>query len=161
MTDGWAAALEATAIAGALRGSVWAYPLINTGHLLGIALLVGAILPLDLRLLGLWPNTALAPLWQVLTRTAGVGLGLAVVCGALLFVTRAAAYVESTLFLTKMALVGVGTVNALLLHLLWYRHDPRPRTTAHPLPRRVRVHALVSLLTWLTVLVSGRLIGYF
>lgn len=46
------AALEASTWATALSGSLWVYPLINAGHLLGIALLVGAIVPMDLRLLG-------------------------------------------------------------------------------------------------------------
>ena len=49
-----AVVLEQGALAQALAGSVWWYPLINAGHILGIALLVGGIIPLDLRLLGLW-----------------------------------------------------------------------------------------------------------
>ena len=43
------AALEATALSQALRASIWLYPLVNTGHVVGIALLFGAIVPLDLR----------------------------------------------------------------------------------------------------------------
>ena len=70
MSPDWLVALEATALAGALRGSVWAYPLVNAAHILGVALLVRGILPLDLRLLGAW---------RVLTRMAGAGLGLAIV----------------------------------------------------------------------------------
>ena len=52
--DEWLAALEATAIARELRASVWAYPLVNAGHRLGIALLLGAMVALDLKLLGAW-----------------------------------------------------------------------------------------------------------
>lgn len=51
MLGQWLAALEATELARALRDSVWIYPLVNAGHILGVALLVGSIVPLDLRLL--------------------------------------------------------------------------------------------------------------
>ena len=74
MIEEWPAALEATPLATALRGSVWVYPLVNAAHILGVALLVGSIVPLDLRLLGVWRSVPLTPLWGVLTRTAGAGL---------------------------------------------------------------------------------------
>jgi hypothetical protein len=153
--------LEATALAQALRGSAWAYPLVNAGHIFGVALLVGGIVPLDLRLLGLWRAMPLAPLWQVLTRTAAVGLLLAVVCGALLFSTRAAAYVHSSLFVSKMLLVAVGMVNAAALHLTGFRSlQDLPAADLH-IPMRIRIAAGISLTAWLTALVLGRLVGYF
>src|SRR5512145_1609747 len=89
MIGEWLADLEATALAQALRDSVWTYPLVNAGHILGVALLVGSIVPLDLRLLGAWRSVPLAPLWEILTRTAGAGLVLAMVFGVLLFIIPA------------------------------------------------------------------------
>jgi uncharacterized YccA/Bax inhibitor family protein len=161
MIDDCIAALEATALARALRGSVWAYPLVNAGHILGVALLVGAIVPLDMRLLGVWSSAPLAPLWRVLTRTAGVGLVLVFVCGALLFITRARDYVHSGLFITKMVFVGIGLANALVLH----RTISDDRLLKQPAPNNaswpVRCGACMSLVAWLVVLVLGRLIGYF
>ena len=111
------AAVELSAPVAALRGSVWAYPWVNAGHILGVSLLFGAIVPLDLKLLGMWPSLPLAPLQRVLTRTAAVGLGLASTCGALLFATRARAYADSYLFLSKMIVVAIGVGNALLVHM--------------------------------------------
>src|SRR5687768_18191269 len=105
MIEEWAAAMEATELAVALRNSVWSYPLVNAAHILGIALLVGSIVPLDFRLLGAWRSVALAPLWSVLTRTAGAGLVLAIIFGVLLFITRATEYVASNLFVAKMLVV--------------------------------------------------------
>lgn len=158
MIADWPSVLEATALAAALRGSAWAYPLVNAGHILGVALVVGSIVPLDLRLLGVWRSLPLAPLWQVLTRTAAVGLGLAILCGVLLFITRASAYVQSPLFIAKMILVGVGMANALALH----GTIPNPyRTAAAKMPWRVRFAAGVSLAAWLAALVLGRMVGYF
>ena len=161
MVESWTAALEATALARTLRSSVWAYPLINAGHLLGVALLLGGILPLDLKILGMWPSAPLLPLWRVLTRTAAVGLGLAVVCGALLFSTRAAAYAASVFFIAKMGVVAVGTVNALALHVCACRRGRGVSWEANGLPGYVRWSAGLSLAAWFTALILGRLVGYF
>jgi len=54
----------------ALRASRWVYPLVNAGHIAGIALLVGAILPRDLRLLGAWRSVPLDLLSRVLLPVA-------------------------------------------------------------------------------------------
>ena len=160
MTD-WTAALEATSLARALRASTWAYPLINAGHILGVALLVGAIVPLDLRLLGFWQSMPPAPLWRVLTRTAMVGLVLLVICGALLFIARASEYVRSGLFLSKMVFVAVGLANALVMHAMLWNEENQDRSVPMKAPFRVRIAAGVSLITWLTALLLGRLVGYF
>ena len=98
-----------------LRYSTWAYPPVNACHILGIALLVGAVFSLDLRLLRAWRNAPLAPLWHVLTRVAATGLLIAAVCGVLLFATRATEYAQSPLFLTKLLVVAVGVFNAVSL----------------------------------------------
>lgn len=160
MTGELFATLEATALAGALRGSIWAYPLVNAGHLLGVALVVGAIVPLDLRLLGLWASVPLPPLWRVLTRTAAAGLALVVGCGVLLFITRATAYAESSLFLSKMVVVLVGTANALVLRSRAHRDLFRSAAPV-AVPVRVKLMAAVSLAAWLCALTLGRLVGYF
>lgn len=152
--------LEASALATALSGSVWMYPLINAGHVLGVALLVGAIVPMDLRLLGAWRAVPLAPLCRVLAGCAAAGLLLAAVCGALLFVTGASDYAASRLFVTKMALVALATTNALALRLSGFHACLRAADAGQALPHRVRAGAAVSLLAWLVVLILGRLVGY-
>jgi hypothetical protein len=157
----WLAGLEAMPLAAALRNSVWAYPLVNAAHIAAIALLVGSIIPLDLRLLGVWRSVPLGPVWHVLTRSAGAGLALAIVFGALLFSTRATEYASSGYFVAKIAVVGVAIANAVLLRLM------APTGLTHMLlatdmpPGRVQVAAGVSLLAWLTALTLGRLVGYF
>ena len=155
MLEGWAAALEATSLATELRNSVWCYPLVNAGHIFGIALLVGSVVPLDLRILGVWSAVPLTPLSLVLTRIASVGLFLAVLFGALLFITRPTEYVASNLFITKMAAVLTGTVNALTFPTTEKAaDDQRP-------PFRSRFGAVLSLAMWLTAVTLGRLVGYF
>ena len=161
MIEQWAAALEATELAAALRNSVWSYPLVNAAHILGVALLVGSIVPLDLRVLGAWRFVPLGPLWQILTRTAAVGLSLAIIFGTLLFITRATEYVASNLFIAKMLVVATGTANVLTLRIL-----PSPHASEIASPHAkpllsLRLAAGISLATWLTALTLGRLVGYF
>lgn len=74
----WLVALEGASLATALRNSGWAYPLFNTGHILGIALLVGGSAPLSLRILGAWKSIPLEPWRKALSRTADTGFLLAV-----------------------------------------------------------------------------------
>jgi hypothetical protein len=91
-------ALVASAPAQWLRFSRWGYAAVNTTHVLGIALLVGAILPLDLRLLGFWRSVGLESLARVLVPVAATGLCLAIATGAFLFIMRADEYAAINLF---------------------------------------------------------------
>jgi hypothetical protein len=161
MIGEWTAALEATQIATALRNSIWSYPLVNTAHIFGVALLIGSVVPLDLRLLGLWGSVSLAPLWTVLTRTAGIGLVVAIIFGALLFITRATEYVASDLFIAKMFLVLLGTANTLMLRMPTEAQESHIASTRVKPSARLRVVAGISLAAWLSALTLGRLIGYF
>ncbi len=144
-----AATLEATALAQFLKGSRWIYPLVNAGHIFGIALLVGAVIPLDLTHSGLLKRIDPRAAASLLQPFALTGLLLAFFCGALLFITQAGDYLGNPIFLAKMVLVAAATLNAVL-HL----RIERARGSA------VRAIALVSLAIWPTVLLLGRLVGY-
>ena len=161
MIGEWLTALEATALASTLRDSVWVYPLVNAGHILGVALLVGSIIPLDLRLLCAWRSVPLAPLWRVLTRTAAAGLGLAIVFGSLLSITRATEYAASGFFIAKMAVVAAATVNALALRIVAPDELSRMQSVPVKPSRRIRLAGGLSLVAWVTALTLGRLVGYF
>lgn len=153
------AGLQATALSQALRASLWLYPLVNTGHVVGIALLFGAIVPLDLRLLGAWRGVPLHLLARVLVPVAVAGLLLAAGTGALLFATRPLDYAGEPLFGLKMVLVALAVANAL-----WLRRSPRwgamqAGAEVAALPGW-RLAGLLSIGLWLAVLTAGRLIGY-
>jgi hypothetical protein len=161
MIGEWLTAIEASKLSTALRHSAWAYPLVNAGHILGVALLVGGILPLDLRLIGLWRRMPLFPLWRVLTRTAGLGLILAVGFGTLLFITRATAYVQSSIFLVKMGAVAAGAGNAIALHWILSAGRWRGGPKSDLAPPGIRIMGGLSMAVWLTAMILGRLVGYF
>ena len=140
-----AAALEATALAQFLKASCWTYPLVNAGHILGIALLVGAVVPMDVAVLRGRAVAAVGLLrpWSV------AGFSLAAACGALLFVTQATDYVQSTWFLAKMGVLALAVLNAAV-HFRLDRFPPRQRRQA----------ALASLALWPAALILGRMIAY-
>jgi len=148
------AGLEATTVAQTLRTSRWLYAATNTAHVFGIALLVGAILPLDLRLLGWWPDVPRQKLVRVLVPVAATGLTLAVVAGGLLFTVRAREYAGVGFLQAKLALVAIGTLGAVLLH---HAHGLRLDGATD---QRLARHAVISLVCWPTALVCGRLIAF-
>lgn len=148
------AAIQASAISQAIRFSQWRYAAVNTAHILGIALLVGAILPMDLRLLGAWRRFNHCELARILLPLAFSGLVLAGTAGVLLFVVRAKDYGVHPLFQIKMLIVLAGATAALVAHAragLWL-----DRIT----PAQARLHGALSVACWVAALVCGRMIAY-
>lgn len=141
-------AIEGSAIASSLRVARWGYAAVNAGHIVGIALLFGAIVPLDLRLMGFWRSVAVADLARVLVPVSAAGLVLAVATGALLFSVGATDYAAVPLFRIKLLLILAAVANALLL-----------RRLAGPAPRWKAAGAL-SLGLWLATIACGRALGY-
>lgn len=153
--------VENLAFASALRNSTFMYPVVNAGHILGVSLLVGGIVPLDLRLIGFWRTYPVMVFVDVLRITSAIGLALAVVCGVLLFATAAVDYAGSTLFQAKIALVLLGVLNALVLGRVVKHQDIRSLPMEAPMPSVLRAGAVLSLAVWISVLLLGRLLGYF
>jgi len=152
-----AAALEASALGAWMRGSPWAYPAVNLLHLLGLVLLVGPMLLLDLRLLGAARRFAPADVSAALTPWAVVGLVLLLGSGSLLFAADAAPLLGSPLLQAKLACIALGVLNALAFRGLWVRR--LPRWDAHP-PLAGRLQAALSLGLWLAAGTLGRLLAY-
>jgi hypothetical protein len=145
LIDGLVGALGSWPGAVLLQRSGTAYLLVSAAHILGVGLLVGAILPLDLRLLGFFRTVPLAVLEPFLTRAAATGLALALVTGIWLFTVKPAEYVTNEAFLIKLGLLAAALVNIVL----------RCRIAGF-----ARAAAALSLLLWLSVLVAGRWIGF-
>jgi hypothetical protein len=155
----WALALEHSAFAEAMRGGIYLYPAVETGHILGFAFLIGAILVLDARLLGLGRGIRPAALARLAIPIAASGLALATVMGGLLFVTEAAAYLRNPFFLAKIALLAAGLVNVGVFHR--YLKPGINHWPADGLPPpRVRLSAAISAAIWIAVPICGRLIAY-
>ena len=140
-----------------LRQSGTAYLFVNASHILGIGLLMGGILPLDLHLIGLLRSSSLAVVGPLLLRVASTGLALALFTGLWLFSVKPREYVTNPAFLTKLALLALAFGNVALQHWGSRLHAALKGERVHP---RVRILAAVSALIWLSVLVAGRWIGF-
>jgi hypothetical protein len=148
--ESFAAAVEASAVAAHLKQARWTYPAVNTLHIFGIALLFGAVAPMDLRLVGLWRgDVPLRTVLRLLRPVAAVGAALAVLSGLLLFSVKATDYIALQLFFVKMALVAIGLAHALANGAL-----------VNASPRQQRAAGAISLAVWAAVLVCGRMLGY-
>ncbi len=154
----WAVALQQSGLGHALRESLWLYPAVECLHILGFALLVGAIASFDLRVLRGPPPAGIEALAAQTLPVARAGFALAAPRGALLFVTESTAYLANPAFLAKLALAALALLNVLWFHarLGALRRQGDGTSSAGVL----RVSALASLLLWAGVLIAGRLIAY-
>lgn len=155
----WLTALQELAPVAALRSARWTYAAVNASHITGIALLFGAIAPLDLRLIGCFRQVSIHALARVLVPVAAAGLTLAILAGALLFSIRAVQYAGTALFQIKMALVVCGIANALLLRKAAVWEAARDDTSGMP-PLRLRAAGALSIALWLSVIVCGRFVAF-
>ncbi|WP_018232226.1 hypothetical protein [Thioalkalivibrio thiocyanodenitrificans] len=151
--------LEESGLGQLMRQSLWLYPAVEVVHILGFALVLISVLLFDARVLGRQRDLAVDDAGRLLLPAAWLGMGLAVVTGVMLLATQAASIGMQTVFWVKMGLVLLAGANALLFHGWCLRHLYRWNRLA-PAPRRARAVAAVSMLGWLGVLVSGRLIAY-
>jgi hypothetical protein len=152
--------LYATDLAAAIRENEYAYPWIECVHVLAIALVVGSISVVDLRLLGVaWRDRPVRKvLHDVLPITWGA-FGLAVASGFLLFASNAPAYARNPFLQAKLALLLVAGLNMTLFHL-WARKS-LAQWEASPLPPvRAKVAGAISLVCWIGVVTMGRWIGF-
>lgn len=140
-----------------LRRFSIAYLFVNAVHILGIGLIIGAILPLDLRLMGLLRAPPVAAIGPFLSRAAAAGVTLAVVSGFWLFTVRPAHYLTNPAFLIKLALIAAAIVNLGYLHMsgAW-----GAVSTGAPAGGLVRLCAFLSFFLWLGALLAGRWIGF-
>ncbi|KUO65728.1 MAG: hypothetical protein APF80_12625 [Alphaproteobacteria bacterium BRH_c36] len=152
--DAILAALEQSALAAHLRSARWEYASVNAAHILGIALLVGCTLPLDLKLLGLWPSVDRKMLSRVLVPVAAFGLLLAVITGMMLFSVRAQEYATLSVLRLKLSIIAFGFIMVIATHLrygIWLDREPNV-SLAHV--------GAMSLLAWISTLFCGRLIAF-
>jgi hypothetical protein len=154
MLDAALAWLGDSQLAILLRGSFWLYPIVNSAHILGIALLVGGIVPLDLRLLGLWRRVPLAQLAAVLVPSAGAGVLLVVVTGPAMFLVQPQDYAGNPYFQVKLPVVAAAIANALLLRRVRGWRDGAGAG-------RLRAAAVLSIGLWLAAIFCGRMIAFY
>ena len=135
----------------ALKSSVWAYPALEVVHICGIALLLGNLVVLEMRVFGLGARLDARALASLSLGIAAVGFSLAAASGLLMFATQAAELLTNRVFTFKMILLMLAGCNAAWFH---------GRGSLDKLDGMARLQMVLSSLMWLTILVCGRLIAY-
>jgi hypothetical protein len=154
--------LESSALGEFMRGSgPWTYPVVNVIHILGVATLFGAVLVLDLRLLGAWRRAPLPPITTVAGPVAMAGFAIAAPTGVCLLAANALEYQGNPFLLIKFSAIGLGLANALALRRTpaWRAHATRELSGSES--RMLALMGAVSLVSWLTAVTAGRMIGYW
>jgi hypothetical protein len=154
---GWVAGLEASGLGEAMRSSALLYPAANVVHVIAVMLLVGPIIALDLRLIGIARQIDAAALDRYLTRFAYLALPVIAVTGFALFSADARALAGNQAFQVKLMLVALGLLNAVAFRLLW-RHRLALWDAATPALGKAQAVASVGL--WVAAVAGGRLIAY-
>ena len=151
---------EDSGLADNIRENDLLFPLIESVHVVAICLVVGSILAIDLRLLGL------ASIRQSVSRvTNGIlpltwcAFAVAVASGGLLFISNATKYLENGYFIAKMLLICAAGLNMAVFHAIGARNQPQWENKAR-LPLPARLAGGLSILLWISVVACGRWIGF-
>jgi hypothetical protein len=152
------AALEETAIANAIRTIPWLYPAIETGHYIGLSLLVGGIMLIDLRVLGFARRLPLKGMIGLLP-FVWAGFVINVLTGSLLFIYGATNFGTNGAFQVKMLFMVLAGLNALAFDLAVRRSGDSWVAADRP-PVHVKGFATLSLVFWLCVVTTGRWMAY-
>ena len=146
---------EATWLGTAVRESVWAFPVLEAIHLLGLSLLGGALLVLDLRMLGVGLTSQRISALAAAARPWLLrALGVMLLTGVPLFLSEAVKCYWNLSFRTKMVALPLALGFTFLLR------ERVVRDAALETSTRSRLVAVGSILIWFTVAASGRWIGF-
>jgi hypothetical protein len=153
-------ALEGSGLAARIRDSLFLFPLIESTHVFGLALVFGTIAIIDLRLLGIASTqrsfNRMAS--DILKWTWGA-FALTALTGALMFITNATVYYHNFYFRTKMLLLVLTGMNMLVFELTAGRtiHEWDKAASA---PRTGKAVGALSLAMWIGIIFMGRMIGF-
>lgn len=134
-----------------LQSSAWAYPALEVVHIVGIALLLGNLVLLEMRVFGRGATLPPRALARLALSIAAVGFALAAASGLLMFATRPAELIANRTFVVKMGLLMLAAGNAAWFH---------GRASIDKLDLTARVQMLLSTAIWLAVVFCGRWIAY-
>ena len=155
-------AIESSALAQLIIGSIWGFPIAEVAHLCFITVVFGSMVLMDLRLLGFMKAYPVAMLMDLLLKSVWMSFIGATITGALLFTTMASSYVRDLAFIVKMILLLLAACNALFMHQVAIKRmafqSEQGMTTT---PLIVKISAGFSLSLWVGILACGRLIAYF
>jgi len=154
-----AQALEGSALAAAMRHSLWLYPIVEIAHIAGFVVLAGSVVMLDLRLLGFSTTTSVRGLARHVLPWTWAAFFVVVPSGLAMFSAHAVEFLDNPALRIKLLLIAFAGLNAAAFHFGVFRTAPAWDRNAR-VPPAARWSAALSLVLWLGVIACGRLIAY-
>ena len=154
--------LRASPIGAAMRSSgVWTYGVVNLIHIIGVSSLFGAVLILDLRLLGFWKKVPIGAIGDVAVPIAKTGFCIAALAGICMISTNATDYAGNPFLLIKFPAIFLALVNAVILQRQTAWRERHSRELSVNEQKKPAWMGGISLACWLTAISAGRMIGYW
>ena len=145
---------ESTGLGLAVRESVWLFPVIEAVHLLGLCLVGGALLLVDLRMIGAGLTRTSLPLLARQARPwLAAGVITMVLTGVLLFLSESVKCYYSQAFWVKMTTLPVALLFTFVVR-------QRVALSEHTSRQTAALTGVASLALWFTVAAAGRWIGF-
>ncbi len=152
--------MQETGVAVTVRDSLYLFPLLESLHVIGLALVFGTIAVIDLRLLGVASShRSFGRMASEIMTWTWAAFALTALTGALMFITNAAVYYNNIYFRVKIGLLVLAGLNVLVFELT-ARRTVHEWDLASAAPRVGRMVATVSLVVWVGVIFAGRMIGF-
>jgi uncharacterized membrane protein len=134
----------------------WVWPTCETLHFVGLTLLLGVVLLVDLRVMGVLKGVSFASLHRLLP-WAALGFGVNVITGMLFFTGMPVQYIHNPSFYWKMVLVMVAGLNAVYFTLFDEPWDLGPGDDA---PFSAKFAAVSAMVLWIGVLYCGSMLPF-
>jgi hypothetical protein len=147
------------AVRGETPGTEWLFPIIETLHVMAFSIVVGSIVMIDLRLLGMSSrNSSVSRLSDEVLPWTWTAWCVAAVFGTLMFISKADTYAGNLQFRLKFVCMGLAALNMLIFRFGVYRRVAQWDLGEPPL--NAKAAGALSLLLWIGVVVFGRWVGF-
>jgi len=152
--------LHSTRLSWAVAGGIpWIWPLCETLHFMGLALLMGVVGVFDLRMLGMAKELPLGPL-QRLMPWAVLGFTINLVTGFLFFTGDPFQYIHNIAFFFKLLFIALAGVNVILFYVTGLYRRVDGVGAGHDVPFPAKIAAAASLILWIGVMYWGRMLPF-
>jgi hypothetical protein len=151
--------LQALPLSVFIHKTAWAFTTVEVVHVFAIAFMIGTIIIVDLRLLGVGSKKRAFTEFSRLLPLTWVAFAIAVIAGSLLFISRPMEYFGNAAFWTKMGLIALAGINMAVFEFITVR-DVKDWNLSPTPPMAARLAGGISITCWLLVLFCGRLIGF-
>jgi len=151
--------IQDSSLADWVRVSEWGYPIILTMHSLGLALVVGVLLIIDLRIIGIPRSLPVVPMKQLML-LVWLGFTINLLTGLTLFTADAVKFYHSPTFRFKLLAVVSGVTLAVVLNSLLFKAAPEIDRGVGRISPAWKAMAVMSILVWLAAISLGRYVAY-